>query len=254
MNPENSQQPQGNAPVQSSPLNTQQPSAQKAPKHGNKKVFVIGFIVILLILAILGGGYYLGVSKTSQPTSTPAPIAVEPTPIPDPMADWKIYKNTKYSYSFNYPQKYKAYSGETDAVVGTEDAVLIDKEIQEGESYPIFYVIYLGTNANPKGQYNMDGFSQNYKKYLSTKVGDQVSPPNQSFQTKFTRKQDEIVGGTTGIVFEGTVGNGASENSLIDRRIIVSNANNPFILGTYYFTKAGEETQRQILSTFKFTK
>lgn len=74
-------------------------------------------IVIVLILAgvvvLVGGGYYLGKKSvvttqttnpiistvpTSTPTSTPTP-----TQVIDETANWKIYTNNQYSFSFKYP-------------------------------------------------------------------------------------------------------------------------------------------------------
>lgn len=42
---------------------------------------------------------------SSMAVSSPVPI-VPSTPPVDPTTDWETYTNTKYSYSFNYPQQY----------------------------------------------------------------------------------------------------------------------------------------------------
>lgn len=74
----------------------------------------IVFILIIVTVAI-GGAYYFGTlrNKTSLvsvvQTSTPA-VSVEPVTKPtvkptfDPMADWKIYTNTEFS--FRYPRSW----------------------------------------------------------------------------------------------------------------------------------------------------
>ncbi len=71
---------------------------------------VLWIIVGVVVLAITGGvliytNYYNNrttstanpvVSQTPQPTSTPSPV--------DETLTWKIYKNTKYGFSFKYPE------------------------------------------------------------------------------------------------------------------------------------------------------
>lgn len=62
-------------------------------------------LVALLILGGLSGAYFLG--KSSAP-KTPVQSTVtpksQPTQTADETANWKTYTNTKYGFSFKYPQ------------------------------------------------------------------------------------------------------------------------------------------------------
>lgn len=68
-------------------------------------VFII--IVIILFLLITGGaaGFYFVKQKSSNPvvTTTPTPTVSNPSPVPDPTADWKTYANTQLGFSVRYP-------------------------------------------------------------------------------------------------------------------------------------------------------
>lgn len=70
-------------------------------------------LIVVLIAALAAGGYFIyKLPRTSvtppTPQTTPAP---SPTPSPSPaltdteeISNWKTYTNTRYGYSFKYPQ------------------------------------------------------------------------------------------------------------------------------------------------------
>lgn len=62
-------------------------------------------IAVLLILAvlILGGGVVV-YQKVLAPKVNPTPRStIQPSPTPDPTADWKIYSNKQVGFTFKYP-------------------------------------------------------------------------------------------------------------------------------------------------------
>lgn len=76
-----------------------------------RKYLVLG-IVFVILLAIIGGAYFLGrnsVLKELNPTApaipSPDPVFYEPTPTPalDETADWKTYTNPQLGYSIKHP-------------------------------------------------------------------------------------------------------------------------------------------------------
>jgi len=97
-------------PVQ--PVQTQPVNVPPQTKSSNKLLMVIGILSLLLLT--LGGGYYVSQVQTTKPTPTLTPITtVSPSPIPtiDPTANWKIYSNQLYGFSFKYPSEW-AYENE----------------------------------------------------------------------------------------------------------------------------------------------
>jgi hypothetical protein len=74
-----------------------------------KKILMIAF-GFLFISALIVGGYYLftlftkdDASSTAQPTQTQESGTSTPIPTVDPTANWKLYSNTKYGFSFKHP-------------------------------------------------------------------------------------------------------------------------------------------------------
>lgn len=76
----------------------------------------IWIIVAALVIVIAGGAYYLGRQTTSKPSnSVVTSQTAQPTPVSSPSdaspvppgaaetANWKTYINTKYGFSFKYP-------------------------------------------------------------------------------------------------------------------------------------------------------
>lgn len=78
-------------------------------QKGNALIFLL---VGIFVIAIAGGAYYLGRLTTPKTLSVPVPISQtsQSTPIPsststlvDETANWKTYTNSKYGFSFKYP-------------------------------------------------------------------------------------------------------------------------------------------------------
>jgi len=91
----------------------QQPTQQTTPpsngyyKKGSWKKWVLIYGVVAVLL--YGGIYYFVLSKNkSNPYSyntspSPTQSVQKPSPTTDPTANWKTYTNTKYGYTFKYP-------------------------------------------------------------------------------------------------------------------------------------------------------
>lgn len=66
------------------------------------KGFIPIWVVILLVVGLAGGVYYLGQVSTKT-TNTVFQSSVNPSPTSDPTANWKTYTNQNLDISFKYP-------------------------------------------------------------------------------------------------------------------------------------------------------
>lgn len=130
MNPDISPQPtQPVAPeIQTPIIPTSEPTQPAiSPPLSKLKWFLIAGIVIVLIFVSLGGAYVLSKNQKSLSTIIPsgnssignsqnseknsingnAGQATNPTPTPDPTANWKVYVNKELGIELKYPQNWK---------------------------------------------------------------------------------------------------------------------------------------------------
>jgi len=122
----NAQQPQ--QPVNPQPV--QQQSQQAVPTSSrsslpNMLFFALGIIVVL---GLMGGSYYLGTKKSATIVSnektavipTKSIPTVTATPAPDVTANWKVYTNPTYHFSFKYPPSWLAADSHDDYGIRTD--------------------------------------------------------------------------------------------------------------------------------------
>ena len=135
----------------------------------NKGVSVILIVLIIVgVLAVVGGTYYFFVKKIQKPvgctqeakicpdgsavgrTSPNCEFAECPTPTPDETADWQIYKNEEYGFELKYPKEWYAYDDKSDEALGITRLAFISTLSQEqyeklelGESYEIIQINYV---------------------------------------------------------------------------------------------------------------
>ena len=85
----------------------------------NQKGFANIILVVIIVAAIAVGGYFVFVKKskpiaqqlTPTPPSTQTKTPASPTPTPkNETANWAVYSNTKYNYSFRYPTNFTIYA------------------------------------------------------------------------------------------------------------------------------------------------
>lgn len=82
-----------------------------------QKGFAIIILVIVIIVLVGTVGYFAFVKESepiaqqSIPTQTKTPVSPTPTPAPkNEAANWAVYSNTKYNYSFRYPTNFTIYA------------------------------------------------------------------------------------------------------------------------------------------------
>lgn len=87
------------------------PSTESTPVSDTKppKKFPIIFILLgVIVLALVGGAYYLGVHQTrsssvAQNSAQPTPTVSQPTPTSDPTTAWSVYTSQKNHFEFKFP-------------------------------------------------------------------------------------------------------------------------------------------------------
>ena len=145
---ENNQQP-----LSSQEQGEQPHSVSPATSHSPSKTFIT-LMVVILIVAVGVGGYFLGakqsqvvqnqtqpVTPTVTPTDTPitkpsrTPILTTfalPTTEPSIIADWRTYRNEKYGFKIQYPPGLIKIQEEEPGVYDLSKIPLHDFELEMG--------------------------------------------------------------------------------------------------------------------------
>lgn len=180
MDIENTNQPQ--SPVQN-PGQSQPLPSEEQPRQFKK--FIIILVIIVALFAFGAGGYFLGTNKnqaTSQykqvtvsPTNIiqPSPTST-PTPIEDPIANWKIYISNKTGYSIRYPDSLKQSTSTYDGIGGV---VTVDSWSPVSNAYSINIYSYsegvntkLEFNAKTESDESILVAGQNVRKLVGTEI------------------------------------------------------------------------------------
>ncbi|MDP3973913.1 MAG: hypothetical protein Q8P92_03710 [Candidatus Daviesbacteria bacterium] len=73
------------------------------PISNQKGNFLLIIGLVVLVLVVGAGGYFLYQKQVNKPVTTPQTSQVTPSPIPDETANWKTYSNSSLGFSFSYP-------------------------------------------------------------------------------------------------------------------------------------------------------
>jgi len=229
----------------------QTPIAQPSSSSNKTKYILLGLLALLIIVAVGGGSYYLGAVK-QQPaiqennnavmaTTTPSEASKSSlTPIPssssntaqtpisttNPPTSWKKYTNTKYNYSFSYPQ---------DAVVSSNDSPANPCNMNECG--------YLKINTPGETQMLVEG--NDFPSYVDT------------YKTRLAQLQSTGKLNVAGVDYtlETFQGYPAIVNFINLNGTTFKNMNiikDKAVYSFYYNSNSSMENQ--LLSTFKFTK
>lgn len=191
-----------------------------------------GLIVIVILIALYGGSYYLTVSRHGFDTQSNLPIPtniVQPTTAQDETANWEIYKDEELGFEFKYPPGHigplsKGY----------------------GHSISITYQTQAGKDQESTYQIGVDYISQSQQAVIGI-----------SGCSRFTACEDTIIGEATySLCQENAKGLGRFFNKQCDRARV--GIYHPYQGGVITFTVTPaiseyKEILTQLLSTFKFT-
>ena len=160
------------------PVNPSETPVQSTPAPlNNKRGFFLAVLGVLVLLVVVGSGaYYLGTQKNNASNqmynTTPLPtITSNPTPIPN-TTSLKTYTNTKYGYSINVPQDMKIVE-ENQTVDSASEATKIqslnyeiDNSVCKGGcSNPIMMGWLLNIMVRREWQYGYDKEFLNHKPF-----------------------------------------------------------------------------------------
>ncbi|OGE18580.1 hypothetical protein A3D83_03265 [Candidatus Daviesbacteria bacterium RIFCSPHIGHO2_02_FULL_41_10] len=188
---------------------------------------LIFLLVGIVVLAAIGGAFYLGrsttpkpspaqvvTSQTPQPTSTPQPFSV-----PDETINWKTYTNNLFNFSLKYPPDLLYSSAGNDS--GNSGYITFERYSKE------YFTLSLSDDFAPTSAENFMGSKPLSKRIIGGKEWDYY---NFYYQDKLIKSLNYNV-------------------------IAFTTVNNNFLYSFVFNnqTKLTSE-QDQILSTFKFTQ
>lgn len=234
---ENTAPPQQTTSTPIEPSISVQHVSTPATKSSNKLLPIL--LIIVLVLAAGMGGYILGTQRSTQITEkeqvtyTPSPA----TSAKDPTANWKIYTNSTFGFTFKYPENWTT-SGKLDSKEGWLSATVVtvnspDNTFQEGEPTII------------------GSFDISVLKTSKYSLKDQISGVGESLGSPSRSEEKFSVNGINGTIVNlpETVGN-------LDRQIFLFERDN-IIYSVSLHWKTGnvkeKEIVQQIFSTFRFT-
>ena len=126
---------------------------QPIPTPQNKsiissKLILFSIAGIVLLIIVLGGGYFLGTKRT-QPSPQQVVQQVQPTQLakptstPDETANWKIYTNDVYHLSIKYPSDWHEAKG-SGAYGNYADGTHVDEPVRLTATNNMFGGPYIG--------------------------------------------------------------------------------------------------------------
>lgn len=240
---DNNPQVQQSVPPQPIP---QQEIPQATSGFPKMAMVIIGLVILILLVGV--GAYYLGTNKNksvpqtvyTQPTSSPS-HSVSPTPSPTPIdetANWKTYSSN--GYLIKYPPTWSINHG-----VYTNNNVDIYN--------PTNMVYQSRGNGSPPKEYYPTQFvgifsinsSQTPKEYVNTIISEWK---NDKIQIDYINAKDYILNGLPSEIYTepGEGGRG--------RLVVVSNGKQLVELNISSESPELDKDINQILSTFKFTQ
>lgn len=219
-------------------------------------------ILIVLLIALGIGGYFVYKNYSNNQTkvtppqqiSQPSTSLVSASPVPSDTgeaANWKVYTNIKYGYSFKYPPKLTSIEISPDK----RDAVVSIAGRPEGSTREGYY----------RGLFDISSFTprdllydsdETAEELLDLKIGDQYKPPDRMVGNitrkypTYKRLPDITIGGLQAKVFEDS----KTLHGGVGKRFYVNKGNNAYlitseVLPSQYYP---QELYDQILSTFRF--
>lgn len=93
------------------------------PTLNQKGNFLLIIGIIILLLVVGAGGYFLYQKQVNKPVTIPQASQLTPSPTPGETANWKAYTNTTWNYQFQYPSTWIVEELDTEHVVITSSDI-----------------------------------------------------------------------------------------------------------------------------------
>lgn len=201
--------------------------------HSKYSSFHLQILVLVLFLAGFIGFYY-----SNQKKNSPAPVQTATG-----TTNWKTYTNSKYNYSFRYPDALMPLTVTGAPAPSDGNSVLAD-DPSGNPTLPDFYVNVI--TKSKKGSYIELDYdletTHNIVDHLNVKVGEKF--PESRWESTYTRMIDQKLLGLTARTFKPS-------NKSVPYYIVLEKDGYYYLLGTY---DEQNKLFKKILSTFKFTK
>lgn len=226
-----------NSPTQESTLNqfSQQPIPEQPMKQ---KGFLLPIIGVVLLLVIIGAGaYYLGISKSSDNPTTEnvtSTLSTQPTSAPnDETEKWNTYKNPEGYFTVKYPP------------------TLLSKEEKAGVNSACETSLVLADKAS--------GFSKEYQGDITIdvcQVAEEFYPKAAFSNIEDGDIQSITIDGVKGYKKTGQADLAKLGSKVRVTRVALNFKNKEYTLDLRYIPNHPDYEQafNQILSTFKFTQ
>lgn len=210
----------------------------------SKPILIILFVVGLIALSSLGT-YFIVKSqvKPQAPASSSSPVSsssVQASPTPsviDETANWKTYTNTKYNYSFKYPQDWILQNKQLDIENGMIDNI---EFIKNGQNRLLEFSAYQNSTS-------FGSTAKGYLQYYQNMANENTEGPAMIVTSNNKKINNNING------FQLSIG-GAD----VTKKIVFDDNGKLFVISPNIMAMSpkeqseNEKTVDQILSTFKF--
>ena len=236
-----------------------QDSVPASTPSPSKKLFVIiGIIIFILILT--SGAFFLGKSQNNQsnspsPSSTSSSFSTfSPTPTPAPTADWETYTDKEYKFEIKYPKPNAEFKNQlplkqyldndlsqgyrltlSSNNIKREDFLIIIKKVESTTSL----IDYWKSEQIKNGANSVECTSNQCTVYYIT--------PDRKITYNILK---EDLQGRNSIVINNPKSNYTTDTFSIYSQTILFRLNDQYIFSIY---KGSAPITDQILSTFKFT-
>jgi hypothetical protein len=194
-------------------------------------------IIILILLVLVGGAYYFGITKNKTVPSLVVPVQPSSSPVAQPIADptanWKTYTNKEYGFTVKYPSDAKLRISQSESsdrmlVVAFDSPNAIFDHLFKSGGYSFEISMQTQKNFNTLDEYL--SFQKEHSMY------ENILPKTYNNVIGYLFKNDKGYSGLN-FIYQGFVAK-----------------NNDLFYTINYFTDEDLDMFNQILSTFKFTQ